>query len=131
VAGEPITVDMRAATQALHDIADKLPDELKAAGREAAEPVATTAKTLAPHDTGRLAATIRTGATRRSATVKAGGRRAPGTPLIHFGAVRDARTGRRRNISPQPFLYRALDSRRDEVLDAYTRSIERLLDREG
>src|SRR3569832_45453 len=96
---DPIQADgLRALRLVLADLSEELPDELKRIGKDAADEVATLARQLVPYRTGTLARTIRTGATARSATVKAGGRRAPYAGPIHFG-------WRRRQINPQPFLW--------------------------
>jgi hypothetical protein len=47
--------------------------------------------------------------------------------VIHFGAVRDHGTGRRRNIRPDPFLYTALDRRRADVIDRFAEGLEELV----
>jgi hypothetical protein len=124
---DPITVQgLRGLNRDLRDLSEDLGRAAKAAARDAVEPVADTARSIAPYDEGTLRATIKTGATLRAATIKAGGRRAPGAPLLHFGAVRDRRSGRRRNISPDPFLYVALDRRRQDVRDAYLAQLTKL-----
>lgn len=134
MSGEAIRVDgLRQFHRDLAKVSDALPARLKAAAREAAEGVAQTARTLVPvgrandprrGHPGLLRQTIRTGATNKSATIKAGTRRAPYAGLIHFGWYR-------RGIAPQPFMYSALDRRRDEVLTRFVEQVERLLDDEG
>jgi hypothetical protein len=105
----------------LKAIDNALPRELNAAGRTAAELVAGTARGIAPVLTGRLAATIKSGAGAANAFVKAGGT-LPYGPPIHWGWARH-------NIAPNPFLYHALDERREEVIATYAKSLEDLIDR--
>jgi len=96
--------------------------ELKAANREIADSVTTTARTLAPKVSGRLASSVRPGATARTGIVRAGSRSVPWAGPIHFGWAR-------RNIEPDPFLYDALDERRQEVEDKYLAAILSIADR--
>lgn len=120
---DPITIEvegLRALGRDLKKIDAELPGSLKDVARDAAVLVATTARTLVPHRSGRLEGSIRTGATLRSGTVKAGSRRVPYASVVHFGWAR-------RSIAPQPFIYRALDRRRDEVVEQYQRQVAELL----
>lgn len=112
---------MRDLRRELAKVGDDMPARLKVVAKLAADEVAGTARTLAPRRSGALIGTIRTGVTQRSATVKAGGRRAPYAPPIHFG-------WHRRHIAPQPFLYRALDRQRDEVIEKFTKALQQLID---
>lgn len=101
--------------------------DLKALHARAAEPVEDRAEAIVPRLTGFLAGTIVTRVTTRAAQVIAGGRRAVYGPPIHFG-------WRARNIAPNPFLYTALDERRDEVLRRYESGVDdmvRAFDREA
>jgi len=93
---------------------------LKDMNAEAAEIVKQKAATLIPVRTGRLAATLRASGTQKSARVRAGFKRVPYAGVVHFGWPR-------RNISPQPFLYEALDSRRAEVLAVYDERLSKLI----
>jgi hypothetical protein len=99
-----------------------LVDELKAANRTIADDVTVTARTLAPKRSGRLAGSVRPGATARTGIVRAGSRSVPWAGPIHFGWAR-------RNIEPDPFLYDALDERRDEVEERYLAAINTIADR--
>lgn len=89
----------------------------------AAELVEDRAEDLVPRETGALGDTIRTSRSTRGAAVLAGGRSlVPYAGPIHFG-------WRARNIEPQPFLYDALDQRRDDVRDRYERGVAQLVER--
>ena len=94
---------------------------LKTAHLEGAETVAATARTLAPKLSGSLRSSIRSSATLRSGRVRAGKKKVPYAAPIHFGWGR-------RGIHPQPFLYMALDRRREEVLDNFMEAIEAMTD---
>ena len=89
---------------------------------EAAEKVAVTARARAPRRSGRLAGSIRPSGTQTGAAVRAGGARVPYAGPIHFG-------WRARNIEPNPFLYDALDARRDTTIAAYERQLRALVER--
>lgn len=100
----------------LKSIDPDLVAQLKVANREIGDDVALTARTLVPRRSGQLASSIRAGGAARTGSVKAGKRAVPWAGPIHFGWSR-------RNISPQPFLYDALDERRDEVEERYLDAI--------
>lgn len=106
----------------LRDADASLLDELKDANRDAAELVAATARPLVPRRTGRLEATVRTGATKRSGVVRAGRARVPYAPPVHFGWPR-------RKIKPQPFLHDALDRRRSELERDYAQRVQDIVDK--
>jgi len=98
--------------------------DLTAINKAAAEKVAESARDIVPHLTGALGGTIKATATRTRGRVQAGSRPVPYAGPIHFGWPA-------RNISPQPFLYEALDERRDEVVEAYEAHIEALVEKVG
>lgn len=98
-------------------------DDLTDINRAAVKPVEDEAESLVPRLTGRLHDSIRSRAGRSSAAVIAGGTRTvPYAGPIHFG-------WRIRNIEPQPFLYDALDHRRNEVVDKYEAGVDALVRR--
>lgn len=103
----------------LNALSDDAINDLKAAHLENANLVASTAKTLIPVRTGRLRDTIRPAGTKTGGRVRAGFKKVPYAGPIHFGWSS-------RNIKPQPFLYDALDQRRNEVMNNYERQIEAL-----
>ena len=113
----------------------KLRKQLKAAGddlsdlraihKRMADDVAGTAKTKVPVRSGRLKASIRGFGGTAKASVKAGNNRKSLSGVqysgpIHFGWAR-------RNITPQPFLYEALDDRRQDVINSYNAEIRRMV----
>lgn len=94
--------------------------DLLSIGKTAAEEVATTGRDLAPKLTGRLAASVRPGSTSTGAYVAARG--LIYGPPIHFG-------WKRHNIRPNPFLYHALDARKDDVIERYEQQVTEFIDR--
>jgi HK97 gp10 family phage protein len=95
---------------------------LKEANLEAATAVKNTANGLIPVRSGQLQQTLRASGTQKSARVRAGYKRVPYAGPIHFGWPA-------RRISPQPFLYDALDRRRNEVADIYDQRLSQLIKR--
>lgn len=94
-------------------------------GKEAAEPVAETARDLIPVRSGAAAKTIRVFGTKRDAGVRAGFKRLPYVGPMHFGHNPRAQGG---YMNPVPFLYDALDQRRGEVLGTYERRVREMVE---
>lgn len=91
--------------------------DLRPAHRAAAELVQDRADFLVPRQTGALGDSIKANVRRSGSSVIAGGTSlVPYAGPIHFG-------WRDRNIEPQPFLYDALDDRRDEIRDRYAAEV--------
>jgi hypothetical protein len=99
---------------------------LKDLNLDAAKVVEGKAAAIIPRRTGKLASTLRAAGTQRSARVRAGYRRQGFTYAgpIHFGWYAQG-------IRPQPFLYDALDARRNQVLEVYDAGIDRLIKQYG
>jgi hypothetical protein len=91
--------------------------DLKEAGLEAADMVASTARTLVPHLTGALEATIRPAGQAKGAVVRAGKGSAPYAGVQHFGWPGH-------NIAPHPFLYEAADQRAADVEELYLQRVQ-------
>jgi hypothetical protein len=104
----------------LKKLDDKLPRELNKVSKASAEVVASEARGIVPRISGRLAGSIKTSGTAKGAFVKSGGLEYH--RVIHFGWARH-------NIKPNPFLYEALDTRRDEVIEKFEREVSALVDR--
>ena len=115
---------LREVQKALKDLSDDLKNEMKPTHLEAAKIVAAAAKPLAPVRTGRLAASIRAAAVRTGGRVRVGAGAVPYAGPIHFGWPA-------RRIKPQPFVYEALDPRRDEVAAVYVERINDLIVKHG
>lgn len=90
--------------------------DLKAINLLAAEPVRLRALELVPVRSGALRDSIRAGAQAKTGVVRAGKVAVPYAGPIHFGWSA-------RNIAPQPFLYDALDQRREEVIEEYRKAL--------
>lgn len=73
-----------------------------------------------PRRSGNLANTLRAGKGKTKAVVRAGGARAPYAGVIHYGWPA-------RNIAPQPFLLRALQAQRGNVLQQLDNGLGDLL----
>lgn len=105
----------------LNQLAKDSRDDMKETHQKAGEIVATAAKPLAPARTGALSATIVSAPTKRQGRVRIGrGQSVPYAGPIHFGWPA-------RRIKAQPFIYDALDGRRDEVLRAYENRMNQLI----
>lgn len=116
----------RELRRALKNMDGRLKD-LKDTHQAAGELVASAARTFVPHVSGRLHDTIRTDRRAAGASVLAGRARVPYAGPIHFGWPS-------RGIEAQPFLYAAIELRRDEVAAQYVKAIDglvRQLDREA
>lgn len=94
--------------------------DLSRTHKDAAELVARAARQKVPIRSGKLAASIRSKATRTRAVVLAGSDAIPYAGVIHFGWPAHG-------ISPNPFLYDAADDRTDEVIDLYNTRIEEMV----
>ena len=105
-------------------------EEIKKAGKDSGELVASEARGLVPVRTGALRNSIRVSATARGKiTVLAGNNRKSksGVPYanpIHWGWFK-------RNIKPQPFFVKALGYTRAEVYENYFKQIENLIKKES
>lgn len=115
---------LRETQKALRDMSDELRFEMKETHRKAAEIVVQGSKRYVPFRTGKLAASIRAAATMTSGKVRVGSAAVPYAGPIHFGWPA-------RRISPQPFIYDALDERRDEVIELYQQRINGAIVKHG
>lgn len=110
------------AAKALRLAADQgLKDDFKARMKEAAEVVASAARSTVPVVTGALQGTIRTGTTTKSAVVRAGSTKLVYAPIISFGWPK-------RNIEANDFLMRALDSTSGQVGKILDDAIDKVVD---
>lgn len=102
--------------------------DLKDLHKYIADDVAGTAKTKVPVRSGRLRNSIRGSGTKTAARVRAGNNRKSGPTSVPYAAPIHFGWGRR-GIKPQPFLYEALDDRRQEVIDRYNDEIDSIIRR--
>lgn len=95
--------------------------ELSAINKKAASVVAGSARGSAPARSGRLASSIRPGATQRAGVVRAGRASLPYAGVIHWGWPQ-------RNIAAQPFLSEAAQSTESTWSELYWDELQRLID---
>ena len=124
MAGQIGVEGARELRKALKTVGDEAKAGLKDVNVEVAEIVARAAVTKVPARSGALRETIRAAGAQTRASVKAGFKKVPYAGVIHFGWPA-------RKIAPQPFLYDALDARRDEVVDTYANGMADLLRKNG
>jgi hypothetical protein len=139
-----IQVDTRGAARALREIGVPL-DAIREANRESAKAVMLEARRLAPvskyrpnkpggakyKSGGALRDSIRIADVTTSVRIRAGMKRIPYANPVHWGWFRDKKTGIRRNILPNPWMARALGYTREEILDNYTKNMQKLIDKYG
>lgn len=109
--------ELRAALKQAGDDAS----DLKDVHREVGDLVVTEAKAIGPKLTGRLTGSGRATRNKTSAIVKFGKADIPYAGVIHFGWPAHS-------ITPNPFVYDALDHRRDEVIKAYEAGVKKITD---
>ncbi len=102
--------------------------DLKDLHKQLADDVAGTAKTKVPVRSGRLRNSIRGSGTKTAARVRAGNNRKSGPTAVKYAAPIHFGWGAR-GIRPQPFLYEALDDRRQEVIDRYNDEVRSIIRR--
>lgn len=104
--------------------------EVSAASQEAANIVASTARTLVPVRSGALRATIRSKKQARKVLVSAGNNtKVPYANPIHWGWFYDRENFIYKNIMPQPFFAKALGLTRNEVYKTYFMNINKLFNK--
>lgn len=121
---------LKELTKALKQLDPEMVKELKAVNKDAAQVIATSAKGIVPRRSGRLANSIRAGATTKSGVVRAGNNgKVPYGPGIHFGV--GPRPGRKgpHSVKPNPFIYSALDARRQAVEASWSKAVEKIVER--
>ena len=123
MAGKPVVrvEGARELRRTLRRAGDDLADLKDVHGR-VAEKVAVAARPRAPWMTGRLSGSIRTGATKTSAIVRAGGSSIPYAGVQEFGWPR-------RGISPQPFVVPAAHDTEAAWTAEYVDGIQAIVDK--
>ena len=96
--------------------------------KQLADDVAGTAKTKVPVRSGRLRNSIRGSGTKTAARVRAGNNRKSGPSAVPYAAPTHFGWSAR-GIKPQPFLYEALDDRRQQVVDRYNDQVRAIIRR--
>lgn len=96
--------------------------DFRQANAEAAAIASSASGTRVPRRTGRLAASIRPGATQTQAIVRAGGSSVPYAQVIHWGWPA-------RHIRPQPFITDGAQASEPAWFPAYVKALDRILAR--
>ena len=96
--------------------------DLRAVNKQAAQVVAPEAKSLAPRRSGRLANSVRAGATQKAGVVRAGSKRVPYAGPINYGWPR-------RHIKPTRFMNRAAKNTEPEWAKVYRDAVQKIIDR--
>lgn len=125
---------LRELRRALKAADDRAPRELQQANKRAAEIVAREARRRAPkgpHQGGGrvqpIAATITAQATATKGVLAFGGSRSPHAPAYEFGGtLKRHASAKRTRVAKRPFVYPAIKSERERVLDAYEQALQRL-----
>lgn len=123
MAGQPaLRVEGLARLQRTLKRAGEDVSELKELNRAAAAIVAPVARSTAPVRSGRMAASVRTGATMRAGIVRVGSKGVPYAGPIHYGWPS-------RKIKPQPFLTDAAKATESRWFAVYRAGIEKIISR--
>lgn len=108
--------------------------ELKAAGKEAGAILITEIRRTAKFSnkarrpsSGKLLRSLRTVSTAKGAAIRIGNARVPYAGPIHFGWYYDKNWFIKKNIRPNPFMYRAFGWKKKDILDAYQKQVDKLL----
>lgn len=109
----------RQLRKSLKDVEAGLAD-LKAAHRAAADVVVPAARSGAPRSSGALAASVRPGATKSSAIIRAGGGRIPYAEVQEWGWPG-------RHIPAQPYVKPAAQETEPEWTEKYLEAVNKLL----
>lgn len=130
---QPIRIDgLRELQKALKELDGESQKELRLALNEAANVVVNVARRRIPVQTGAARASVRASSGQRSASVTAGGRKAPYLPWLDYGG----RTGRKGSavrpfIKGGRYIYPAYESQHDNVTALLTKRIRALVESKG
>lgn len=130
--GRPVTMKVTGAKELRRAMRKGGADvgDMRKVHREIASDLAAAARPIVPHGkTGKLAASLKGTGTQTRAYIVAGSAAVPYAGPIHFGWPSRPNAGRGWRggpIPPNPFLYTAIDRRRDEVMEAYQEHVERI-----
>ncbi|RGU31637.1 HK97 gp10 family phage protein [Bifidobacterium pseudocatenulatum] len=96
--------------------------DLKAVNREAAQIVVPEAKSLAPNKSGRLAASIRAGATQKAGVVRVGTKKVPYAGPINYGWPKH-------NIKATYFANKAAKNTEPQWTQLYADAVQKIINR--
>jgi hypothetical protein len=124
--GDRIQVDgLKENLKNLRALGDKgTLDAVKQANVDAAQILVRSALPLVPRRSGKLAATLKPTRTTAYAGVRAGSASVPYAGPIHFGWFYDRNWFIKKNIKPNPFLFRAFGYSKQEIMATYQRNME-------
>jgi hypothetical protein len=105
--------------------------EIVDANVRAAETLKAAALPLVPERTGRLKTTLRVSKAKGYAQVLMGNAKVVYANPIHWGWYYDKENFIQKNIKPNKFLYRALGSRLDRIVEEYNRDMQNLINKYG
>lgn len=111
-----VQVNGRETRRALRRTGNDVRGDLKAVHAVGARLVEDQSRHEVPVQSGTLRDTLRSSGTQTKGIVRAGYASVPYAGPIHFGWAA-------RGIAPQPFIYEAMDERRQEVIDAYENAV--------
>ena len=117
----------RKLRRAFREVGDDMSD-LKELHKRLADDVADSAKRKVPVRSGRLERSVRGSGTKTAARVRAGNNRKSGPTSVPYAGPIHFGWGAR-GIRPQPFMYEALDDRRQEVIERYNREVREIIRR--
>jgi hypothetical protein len=115
----------RKLRRAFREVGDDMSD-LKELHKRLADDVADSAKRKVPVRSGRLQRSIRGSGTKTAARVRAGNNRKSGPSSVPYAGPIHFGWGAR-GIRPQPFMYDALDDRREAVVRAYDDQVREII----
>ncbi len=115
----------RKLRRAFREVGDDMSD-LKELHKRLADDVADSAKRKVPVRSGRLERSVRGSGTKTAARVRAGNNRKSGPSSVPYAGPIHFGWGAR-GIRPQPFLYDALDDRREAVVKAYDEQVREII----
>lgn len=113
---------LNSLTRQMKTLEGDVTSAIKELNAELAADVADTARRKVPRRSGALAGSIRSSGQAKTGVVRAGSSSVPYANPIHFGWAK-------RNIRPQPFLYDALDERRDDVIRRWSQELQKLVNK--
>jgi hypothetical protein len=105
--------------------------EIVDANMRAANTLKTAALPLVPQRTGDLKATLRVSKAKGYAQVMMGNSRVVYANPIHWGWFYDKEWFIQKNIKPNLFLYRALGTKLDTIVDEYNKDMQNLINKYG
>lgn len=123
-AGGNAAIQLKGASElarGLKRAGDDLKD-LKDVNRQAAGIVSAAGRSDAPKRSGRLARSIRAGATQKAGVVRAGSKSVPYAGVIHYGWPK-------RHIKAQPWLAAAAKRTEPEWTGLYEQAVQKIIDR--